>query len=151
MDSKRLTQAQTLEFVYGGPDTLRRLAHQARCQRYPEGQASYVVMRIVSYTNVCVADCSYCAFYRRPGDAEAYVLSHDQIAAKIDELIAAGGSLVAMEGGFHPKLKIEDYEGFFRDVRKRYGEAIEIYGPTIVEMIFLAKNSRISLEESLTR
>jgi cyclic dehypoxanthinyl futalosine synthase len=151
MDSKRLSDGQALELIEGDPDTLRRRAHLARCQHYPDGRATYVVMRIVSYTNVCVADCSYCAFYRRTGDAEAYVLTHDQIAAKIDELIAAGGSLVAMEGGFHPKLKIEDYEDFFRTVRKRYGDTIEIYGPTIVEMIFLAKNSRISLEESLTR
>ena len=108
-------------------------------------------MRIVSYTNVCVADCSYCAFYRRPGDAEAYVLSHERIVAKIDELIAAGGSLVAMEGGFHPKLKIDHYEDLFRSVRKQYGDAIEIYGPTIVEAIFIAKNSRIPLEEALLR
>jgi cyclic dehypoxanthinyl futalosine synthase len=66
MDSERLTQTQALELIEGEPDTLRRRAHQARCQRYPEGRASYVVMRIVSYTNVCVADCSYCAFTAVP-------------------------------------------------------------------------------------
>jgi cyclic dehypoxanthinyl futalosine synthase len=151
MDPSRITDARALDLLEGTSDALRKVAHEARCARYPDGRASYVVMRIVSYTNVCVADCSYCAFFRRPNDAGAYVLSNEQIASKIDELVAAGGSLVAMEGGFNPKLKLEHYEDFFRSVRKRYGNAIEIYGPTIVEMIFLAKNSRVSLEESLIR
>src|SRR5579885_2930322 len=147
----RLNEHSALALVQGPAEILRDRAHEARCERYPGGRASYVVMRIVSYTNVCVADCSYCAFYRRPGDAGAYVLSNEQIAAKIDELIAAGGSLVAMEGGFNPKLRIEHYEDFFRSVRRRYGDAVEIYGPTIVEMIFIARSSRISLEEALVR
>ena len=133
------------------PDRLRALAHEARCRHYPENQASYLIMRIVSYTNVCVADCSYCAFYRRPGDKEAYVLSKEQIFSKIDHLQTVGGSLVAMEGGFNPKLRIDHYEDLFRSVRARYGDTIEIYGPTIVEIIFIARNSRLSLEEVLVR
>jgi cyclic dehypoxanthinyl futalosine synthase len=150
--SERITEREALELCLGDPEELRLRAHEIRCRHYPEGQASYVVMRIVSYTNVCVADCSYCAFYRRSGDPEAYVLSEDEIFSKIDALIAAGGSLVAMEGGFHPKLRIEHYENLFRSVRRRYGDVvIEIYGPTIVEVIFIARSSRISLEEALVR
>ncbi len=149
--SSRLKTSEIQQILEGDPEKLRHLAHTARCERYAAGQASYVVMRIVSYTNVCVADCSYCAFYRRPGDDEAYVLTHDQIFAKIDELLAVGGSLVAMEGGFHPKLHIEHYENLFRAVRDRYGDRIEIYGSTIVEVIFIAKVSRVSLEEALVR
>lgn len=151
MAPERLTPAKALEFLGAHSETLRRAAHEARCERYPDGRASYVVMRIVSYTNVCVADCGYCAFYRRPNDDGAYVLSNDQIAAKIDELVAAGGSLVAMEGGFNPRLRIGHYEDLFRAVRKRYGDAVEIYGPTIVEVIFIARSSRVSLEEALIR
>jgi len=130
---------------------LRRQAHEARCRHYPDGKASYVIMRIVSYTNVCVADCSYCAFYRRPNDAGAYVLSSEQIFRKIDSLKKEGGSLVAMEGGFNPRLRIDHYEDLFRSVRKKYGDSLEIYGPTIVEVIFIARSSRVSLEEALVR
>lgn len=130
---------------------LRARAHEIRCRYYPDGKASYLIMRIVSYTNICVADCSYCAFYRRPGDRDGYVLTNDQIFQKIDALQAVGGSLVAMEGGFHPKLRIGHYEDLFRSVRKKYGDSIEIYGPTIVEMIFIARSSRIPLEEALVR
>lgn len=147
----RFTEKATLDLLQGDPEKLRVLAHESRCRRCPDGRATYVVMRIVSYTNVCIADCSYCAFYRRPGDREAYVLSHDEIFRKIDELLAVGGSVVAMEGGFHPELRIEHYEDLFRAVRKRYGNSIEIYGATIVEAIFIARCSRISLEEALVR
>lgn len=151
MNSQRLNASKALEFLAGPTEVLRSAAHDVRCRHYPDLQASYVIMRIVSYTNVCVADCSYCAFYRRPGDAGAYVLTNEEIARKIDELVAAGGSVVAMEGGFHPKLRIEHYEDIFRNVRRRYGDAVEIYGPTIVEVLFIAKSSRISLEEALIR
>ena len=147
----RMTEKEVLELCFNNPEELREKAHEIRCGHCPDGQASYLIMRIVSYTNVCVADCSYCAFYRRPGDPESYILSHEEIFAKIDALRAVGGSLVAMEGGFHPKLRIDHYEDLFRAVRKRYGDAIEIYGPTIVEVIFIARSSRIPLKEALVR
>jgi len=132
-------------------EELCEVASQSKLKHHPKTPASYVIMRIVSLTNVCVADCSYCAFYRHLGDKDAYVLTHDQVFAKVDELIDKGGSMVAMEGGFHPKLKIEHYESLFRAMRARYGDKIEIYGPTIVEAIWIAKSSKLSLEDCLKR
>ncbi len=148
---KRLTQALALKLLEGKPEELRLQAHARRCEDLPETMATYIIMRIISYTNICIADCSYCAFYRRPNDPEGYVLSDEAIFKKIDELLERGGSLVAMEGGFHPKLKIDHYEHLFSQVRARYGSALEIYGPTIVEIIFIARSSRISLKEALLR
>lgn len=148
---KRLTKQSALTLVLADPEDLREQAHAKRCQQLNGDEATYIIMRIVSYTNICVANCSYCAFYRRPNDPEGYVLSDEAIFKKIDDLLAVGGSLVAMEGGFHPKLKIDHYEHLFRAVRTRYGHSIEIYGPTIVEVIFIARSSRISLEEALKR
>jgi cyclic dehypoxanthinyl futalosine synthase len=147
----RLTPSSALDLVLHHPEQLQREAHAKRCEQTPEEEATYLIMRIISYTNICVANCSYCAFYRRPNDPDGYVLSDEAIFKKVDELLAVGGSLVAMEGGFHPKLKIDHYENLFRSVRERYGDAIEIYGPTIVEAIFIARSSRISLEEALIR
>ncbi|MBM3857521.1 MAG: radical SAM protein [Verrucomicrobia bacterium] len=147
----KLNKTSALALVMGDPESLREQAHAKRCQILSGDEATYIIMRIVSYTNVCVANCSYCAFYRRPNDPEGYVLSDEAIFKKIDDLLAAGGRLVAMEGGFHPKLKIDHYEDLFRAVRERYGNAVEIYGPTIVEVIFIARSSRISLEEALKR
>lgn len=126
-------------------------AHARRCEFFPDGQASYTIMRIVSYTNVCVADCAYCAFYRRPKHPDGYVLSHNAIFAKIDELVHSGGEMVAMEGGFNPYLQVDHYESMFRAVRARYGDAIEIYGPTIVEVLFIARVSKITPADCLRR
>lgn len=130
---------------------LQKTAHARRSLVLPETEATYLIMRIVSLTNICVADCKYCAFYRRPGHKEGYVLSHEEIFRKVDELVARGGSLVAMEGGFNPALKIDHYENLFRAMRERYGDKIEIYGPTAVEVLFIARNSKIPLEETLKR
>lgn len=149
--TEQLTKEEALNLLAGDPEMLRLRAHEKRCEFCTEGSATYLIMRIVSLTNICIANCSYCAFYRRPNDPEGYVLTHEEIFQKCDELLAAGGSLVAMEGGFHPKLKIDHYETLFRAMRERYGNALEIYGPTIVEAIFIARNSRISLEEALQR
>ena len=146
---EQLTREAALDLLAGDFELLRSQAHAKRCEFCANGTATYLIMRIVSYTNICVANCSYCAFYRRPNDPEGYVLSDEAIFKKIDTLLEVGGSLVAMEGGFHPKLKIDHYEKLFCAVRARYGDAIEIYGPTIVEIIFIARNSRISLEEAL--
>lgn len=154
MTFKRISDVDALElFQHADLPTLKRLATEAKLHHHPapETQASYVIMRIVSLTNVCVADCAYCAFYRHLGDKGAYVLTHDQVFEKVDELVARGGTMVAMEGGFHPKLKVDHYEELFRAMRSRYGFAVEIYGPTIVEAIWIAKSSKISLEECLTR
>lgn len=148
---KQLTRESALALLAGDPEQLRLQAHAKRCEQCPDGAATYLIMRIVSYTNVCVANCSYCAFYRRPNDPEGYVLTHEEIFKKMDDLLEVGGSLVAMEGGFHPKLKIDHYENLFHAVRERYGDTLEIYGPTIVEVIFIARNSRITLEEALLR
>lgn len=148
----RLNEQQALHYFQFTPLVeLQAEAHERRTQYLPGNQATYLIMRIVSYTNVCVADCKYCAFYRRPGDKEGYTLSHEQIFEKIDTLLAQGGSLVAMEGGFNPALKIDHYEKLFQAVRKRYGDQIEIYGPTSVEVLFVARNSKIPLSEAYQR
>ncbi len=152
MVGRRIDEAMALQMAQAMPlNELCAQAHAIRCKVCPSGEATFLIMRIVSYTNVCVADCAYCAFYRRPHDKDAYTLTNEQIFAKIDALREAGGSLVAMEGGFNPYLRIEQYEDMFRAVRDRYGDSIEIYGPTIVEVLFIARVSRITPEVALRR
>src|SRR3989338_5449785 len=109
--SIRITKSEALKlFENASLESLQKAAHAKRCKIVPDKKATYIIMRILSYTNVCIADCSYCDFYRRPGDPEGYVLSEKEIFQKLDELQAVGGSLAAMEGGFNPTLKLEHYE-----------------------------------------
>jgi len=110
-----------------------------------------MVMRIVNYTNVCVAQCDYCAFYVLPNQSGGYVLSREDVFAKIDELLEFGGDLVAFNGGFNPKLPLDFYCDLFASVRERYAERVEFYALTVAEFVFLADRARISYAEAAAR
>jgi cyclic dehypoxanthinyl futalosine synthase len=108
-------------------------------------------MRIINYTNVCVAQCDYCAFYVLPNQEGGYVLTRDDVFAKIDELLEAGGDLVGFNGGFNPKLPLHYYCDLFRAVRERYRDRVEFYALTIAEFMYLADHARLSFAETAAR
>jgi cyclic dehypoxanthinyl futalosine synthase len=141
-DARRLWQEASDE-------ELARLAQIVRGRYHAPHSATYLIMRIINYTNVCVAKCDYCAFYRLPKDPETYLLPREAIFAKIDELIELGGDLVGFNGGFHPGLKIDYYADLFSSIRERYGDRIEFYALTIVEFLYIARVSRIPNAEAL--
>jgi hypothetical protein len=101
-----------------------------RARYHEPDRATYMVMRIINYTNVCVAQCDYCAFYVLPNQDGGYVLSREDVFAKIDELLAFGGDLVGFNGGFNPRLPLDYYCDLFASVRERYGERVEFYALT---------------------
>jgi cyclic dehypoxanthinyl futalosine synthase len=135
----------------GSDEELKRLAGQARARYHDPSRATYMVMRIVNYTNVCVAQCDYCAFYVLPNQDGGYVLSRDEVFAKIDELVEFGGDLVAFNGGFNPRLPLDFYCDLFASVRARYGDRVEFYALTVAEFVFLADRARISYAEAAAR
>jgi cyclic dehypoxanthinyl futalosine synthase len=110
-----------------------------------------MVMRIINYTNVCVAQCDYCAFYVLPNQDGGYVLSRDEVFAKIDELLEFGGDLVGFNGGFNPRLPLDYYCDLFASVRERYGERVEFYALTVAEFVFLADRARLSYADAAAR
>ena len=81
---------------------LGRLADTIRARKHPDGVVTYIVDRNVNYTNVCVARCNFCAFYREVGAPDGYVLGFDEIFAKIDETIDARRRAAAAAGGTQP-------------------------------------------------
>src|SRR5437868_771689 len=95
-------------------------ADEVRKRRHPDGIVTYIIDRNINYTNVCNVVCTFCAFYRRPGHAETYVRTLDEIYEKIDETIALGGTGILMQGGLHPDFGIEWYEELLRTLRTRY-------------------------------
>ncbi|MCA1597292.1 MAG: radical SAM protein, partial [Chloroflexi bacterium] len=127
----------------------QRLAGRAKARFHRPDSATYMVMRIINYTNVCVAKCDYCAFYRLPKDREGYLLPREVILAKIDELIEAGGDLAAFNGGFNPRLKIDYYADLFGSIRQRYGDRLEFYAMTVVELLYVARLSRLPTAEAV--
>src|SRR5881398_2389113 len=136
---------------HASDDELKRLAQLVRARWHRPDRATYMVMRIVNYTNVCVAQCDYCAFYVLPNQDGGYVLSREDVFGKIDELVEFGGDLVAFNGGFNPKLPLEYYCDLFASVRDRYGERVEFYALTIAEFMYLADRAELSYPEAARR
>jgi len=132
-------------------EELQARASDVRARWHDPRRATYMVMRIINYTNVCVAQCDYCAFYVLPNQDGGYVLTREDVFAKIDELIEVGGDLVGFNGGFNPKLPLDYYCDLFASVRERYGDRIEFYALTVAEFVFLADRAGISYREAAAR
>jgi cyclic dehypoxanthinyl futalosine synthase len=132
-------------------EELQRRAQDVRHQWHEPNHATYMVMRIINYTNVCVAQCDYCAFYVLPNQEGGYVLSRKDVFAKIDDLLDVGGDLVAFNGGFNPKLPLDFYCELFAAVRERYGERVEFYALTIAEFVYLADRANLTHAEAAAR
>ena len=144
VDGGRLTPDDALA-LYRGLDqpSLGLMANDVRMRMHPahaDGKArvTYIVDRNLNPTNVCVTDCGFCAFYRRPGDAEGYVLPRDVIYQKVEELIAKGGIQLLLQGGHHPKLKTEWFAQLFTDLKQRYPQ-VWIHGMSPPEITHLSK------------
>ena len=117
----RVSAADALTLYRHAPThLLGRLADAIRARKHPDRVVTYIIDRNVNYTNVCVARCNFCAFYRSVGSAEGYVLGFEEIFRKIDETIAVGGNQLLLQGGHNPDLPIAWYEDLFRAVKARY-------------------------------
>ncbi len=81
---------------------------------------TYIIDRNINYTNVCNVYCKFCAFYRTEKDADHYVLTHEQIDQKIEELRAIGGVQILMQGGHHPKLGLDHYLELLHHIREKF-------------------------------
>jgi cyclic dehypoxanthinyl futalosine synthase len=127
-----------------------RAANELRARRTDPTRVTFIVDRNVNYTNICVTDCDFCAFYRSPGDTrEGYLLPKPVIFKKIEETLALGGTGVLMQGGHHPDLDIAYYEDLFRSIKARYPIHLHALSPPEVEHI--SRRSKLSIPDTLTR
>ena len=106
-----------------------------RWRKHPEPVVTYIIDRNINYTNVCTAQCAFCAFYRDLPSKEGYVLSKQELAQKIEETIALGGRQILLQGGLHPDLGIEYYEELFRWMKASYPIWIHGLSPAEVQHI----------------
>src|SRR5438309_3982417 len=111
---------------------------------------TYIVDRNINYTNVCNVYCKFCAFYRTEKDQDHYVLSLEQIDQKLDELSAAGGVQILMQGGHHPKLKLDWYLDLLRHIREKYPH-INIHGFSPPEFQHFAEVFEMPLREVILK
>jgi cyclic dehypoxanthinyl futalosine synthase len=128
---ERLTEDEWIGVIAEAEtEDLRFLADEMRRKLHPDNTVTYVVDRNINYSNVCFSVCNFCAFYRKPGHSEGYVLSYDEIFRKVEEMIEIGGSGVLMQGGLHPDLPLDYYTSLLRQLKDRYGIHLHCFSPT---------------------
>ena len=130
--------------------SLGELADATRRRLHPEGLVTYIIDRNINYTNVCTAQCAFCAFYRDLPAKDGYVLSKDEFGQKIDETLALGGEQILLQGGLHPDLGIEYYEDLFRWIKASYPK-LWVHGLSPAEVKHICRVSKLSTEEAVRR
>jgi cyclic dehypoxanthinyl futalosine synthase len=129
---------------------LGRLADGVRARKHPERIVTYIIDRNVNYTNVCVARCNFCAFYRPVGSSEGYVLGFEEIFRKIDETIAVGGNQLLLQGGHNPDLPIAWYEDLFRAIKGRYPE-FKLHALSPPEVLHISRLNQVPVPNVIER
>lgn len=148
---ERLTPAEGLRILESHDLVAIGAAANAITRRlHPEPFRTYNIDRNINYTNACTAVCDFCAFYRPPGHEEVYVLPRDVLLKKIEETVALGGDQILLQGGLHPKYKLDWYEEMLRDIKSHFPQ-VNVHGFSPPEIYHFTKVNHTSLEEVLSR
>lgn len=136
-----LLESSALSLLGAAADELRK--------RSAGEMVTFVVDRNINYTNVCSSKCKFCAFYREAGAKDAYVLTIEEIIAKVDEAVRMGATQILLQGGLNPELKIEYYEEMLRRVKKRFDVQMHAFSPP--EIVHISKLYKASIKETISR
>lgn len=141
-------EGKQLYYNASTPD-LMRTAHRMRMQRKPAKEVTWIIDRNVNTTNVCIANCKFCNFYRIPGHAESYITSMDQYRTKIEELFKYGGDQLLLQGGHHPDLGLDFYVKLFRSLKAEFPQLkLHALGPP--EIAHISKLERLTHTQVLS-
>ncbi len=146
---ERITPEEALT-LYEEADlnTLGQLANETRFRLHPEPVITYVIDRNINYTNKCISGCKFCAYFCAPEDPAGYVLSQEELAKKIRETKALGGTQVLLQGGLHPDLPLSFYEEMLRFMKDM---EIHCHAFSPPEVVHFASISGLSVDEVLDR
>jgi cyclic dehypoxanthinyl futalosine synthase len=127
---------------------LMYVANELRKKQVPHGKVTWIIDRNMNTTNVCVANCKFCNFYRIPGHPESYITDIATYKQKIEETFRYGGEQLLLQGGHHPELGIDYYTALFRQLKQLYPNLkLHALGPP--EVAHICKVSGISHHEAL--
>lgn len=138
-----LENASTTELMF--------TANEMRYARVPEKTVTWIIDRNSNTTNVCIANCKFCNFYRRPGHDEAYITTIEEYKQKIEETFAYGGNQLLLQGGHHPDLGLQYYCDLFRELKSLYPELkLHALGPPeIAHITKLEQSTHIEVLSAL--
>lgn len=150
LSGARITEAEALAlFDYSLPE-LGELAQSVRFRKHPEKTVTYVIDLNLNITNVCTADCGFCAFYKTPGEAGAFTLNTEEILEKVDQLVKRGGTQLLMQGGLNPDLPLSYYLEITKAVREKHPNlTIHAFSPP--EIADLARRENLTYTEVLAQ
>lgn len=127
---------------------LMAIADQLRQKQVPGNKVTWIIDRNMNTTNVCIANCKFCNFYRIPGHKEAYITDLSVYRQKIDETFRYGGEQLLLQGGHHPDLGLDYYTGLFRKLKEWYPRLkLHALGPP--ELAHICKISGVSHRQAL--
>ena len=155
LSGKRLDRAEGRWLLTEAPLLdLGSVAQEARFQRIPDKRVTFVIDSNPNYTNVCITDCQFCAFYRKPGDKEAWTLTVEEVMAKVDAAARQGATTVLLQGGHNPALPLDYYLSLVRETVRRFPGVTphyftaseictiaEVSGKTMPEILALLKEA----------
>jgi cyclic dehypoxanthinyl futalosine synthase len=130
---------------------LMNIADQLRKIQVPHGKVTWIIDRNLNTTNVCVANCKFCNFYRIPGHPESYITDIETYKVKIDETIRYGGDQLLLQGGHHPELGLSFYVTLFRQLKQLY-PTIKLHAlgpPEIAHITKLEKSTHREVLQAL--
>ncbi|MGE0002697.1 MAG: cyclic dehypoxanthinyl futalosine synthase [Fimbriimonadaceae bacterium] len=149
--NERISHEEALAlFRHHDLNELAALANFRREQRTDPKVVTYVVGRILNYTNVCWVRCKFCAFYRVPGHEEGYTLSKEEILEKVRDTVDQGGTEILFQGGLNPKLKIDWYLDVFSAIKSQF-PGVNLHALSPAELIYIAHISKLTLVEALEK
>ena len=127
---------------------LMHVADELRKKQVPHGKVTWQIDRNVNTTNVCVANCKFCNFYRIPGHPESYITDMPTYRKKIEETLRYGGDQLLLQGGHHPELGLDFYTNLFRQIKQEY-PTLKLHSLGPPEVAHICKIDKISHREAL--
>jgi cyclic dehypoxanthinyl futalosine synthase len=125
------------------------VANELRKHQVPHGKVTWQIDRNVNTTNVCIANCKFCNFYRIPGHPEAYITDIETYKTKIEQTFKWGGDQLLLQGGHHPELGLEFYTSLFRQLKELY-PSLKLHALGPPEVAHITKLAKSTHREVLT-
>ena len=149
LDGKRISAEEAVTLFSSNDITLLGNVASRLAKKKSNKIITYIIDRNINYSNICVTDCSFCAFYRKKEDPDAYLHPFDTLKEKIIETIELGGRQILLQGGHNIELKIDYFEDLFKKIKKSFDIKLHALSPP--EIVHISKISKINILETLKR
>lgn len=150
LSGRRITPDEALSLFDWDLPELGFLADQRRRRVWPDDTVGFIIDRIINYSNRCEAMCRFCAFHARGGQIPGYDLTPAEVIAKVEELVAAGGTQVMLQGGLHPDWPLQAHLDLAREVKCRFPK-LTLHSFSPAEIVHLAKRESCGLDTIVTQ